>query len=792
MQNTLVRKTASDFNPATGGGDTQFEQSFSNLAHAYVQDSAPTLLDHELGFQLLDKNEDESRAVGVMAFQVGSQLLYSPTFFLNGELKGSELLYIKNQDLFVPLTEGWLKYIINRKPHTSGEGVTPSSTAGRLSYPDIRGLSETPGKAASHILSFAKPFIDKYASLQAMDLDTELAELNRLREGNLSLASHLKVAGADAMRALCEFIENDVNVAEKFGEWYGFECLADNVKRAVDEEYNDQKPSVLDLPDLDLPSPLFEPDNVDVYLNTDDLPDNATEPELEYFYSHSILVRDHRRAEQKSVVADDTMDEDITSPSESGIYPVVTRNGDLEHKVLLLKPTTLLGTSGGITILSTKSGGGTRDCKYVEADQLFVSLRDNENAVQAYKDWFDKLSVASPSSDNHYVIVDVRGRSTCPVRLGKSMGTNASGEKMYAVETPGGSYGGNLYTGGAKQDTAVANRFNTAEDWSYRNSLANNVLIISPVEGSRIHLANGALRVPSSAKFIQVDADRDFLPGGLQDVARKMRQSLVRVKLARDAGRFLINERPVRSKQSAVKALIMQYDLDEVSATEQVAKAADGSPASGRYVHTFHTVLPAIKQAYSSMIAGPDASYGMDMQDETPGENFMGFRGDVAPNREITRVVEQLAARNSGSNRHPNYPMVDADYDSQGTFQQGREDLRTYVSQAAQRGDKDVFDIGMLSGMLKTVKDDLLVDKHIPALMEAQDRLGRLLFLFYWHYDKFSARFGKNDMPELEDSLRNCFEMVGDVILFLKNKTVDALGEGVDGGASLHASSTGT
>ena len=103
------------------GDDTSFEQSFSNLAHAYLRDSAPKLLDHEIGFQLLDRNRENTKAVAVFAFKVGSMWLYAPVFFLNGDLKGHELLYIKNQDIFVPLKENWINYLINRKPNIMGD-----------------------------------------------------------------------------------------------------------------------------------------------------------------------------------------------------------------------------------------------------------------------------------------------------------------------------------------------------------------------------------------------------------------------------------------------------------------------------------------------------------------------------------------------------------------------------------------------------------------------------------------------------------------------------------------------
>jgi hypothetical protein len=59
--------------------------------------------------------------------------------------------------------------------------------------------------------------------------------------------------------------------------------------------------------------------------------------------------------------------------------------------------------------------------------------------------------------------------------------------------------------------------------------------------------------------------------------------------------------------------------------------------------------------------------------------------------------------------------------------------------------------------------------------MKALDRLGRILFQFYWHNDEFMDRYGKADMPELEDTLRNAFEVLGDLVLFLKEKDVNAM-----------------
>ena len=93
---------------------------------------------------------------------------------------------------------------------------------------------------------------------------------------------------------------------------------------------------------------------------------------------------------------------------------------------------------------------------------------------------------------------------------------------------------------------------------------------------------------------------------------------------------------------------------------------------------------------------------------------------------------------------------------------------------AAQSGQKDVFDTSMIGSLIKSVRDDTMVDRHLGALMGGLDKIGRILFSFYWHKDKFEDRYGKKDMPELEDNLRNSFEQLGDLLLFLKQKTIES------------------
>jgi hypothetical protein len=160
---------------------------------------------------------------------------------------------------------------------------------------------------------------------------------------------------------------------------------------------------------------------------------------------------------------------------------------------------------------------------------------------------------------------------------------------------------------------------------------------------------------------------------------------------------------------------------------------------------------------------GPTAPAVPDMY--TTGYNPMGFDGEVSTTQGWRLPVAELSAFNTDRNKYnPNPRYDDAPFYPPG----GRGGSDSGGSQ------RENLDLSVISSLLRSMNDDSLVDRWLPDLLVGMDRLGRLLFTFYWHGDRFEDRYGKRDMPELEDSLRNAFEMVGDVVIFLQQKTVRA------------------
>lgn len=94
------------------------------------------------------------------------------------------------------------------------------------------------------------------------------------------------------------------------------------------------------------------------------------------------------------------------------------------------------------------------------------------------------------------------------------------------------------------------------------------------------------------------------------------------------------------------------------------------------------------------------------------------------------------------------------------------------ANEAAQLGQRHLFDHATIGGLSKVYDVGSMVDQLIPKLKTAQDALGRLLFLAQWKRDDFEDRFGADETSELTDLLRNVFRSYGDLILQLETRSV--------------------
>ena len=101
--------------------DKQFEQSFFQLAFQRLEEKLYNLLPYLVGFEVVNKSPDGLKALGVFGFKSdNNQMLFVPAFFINGDVKGVDILYSKNNEQFYPLTEDFAEMFL--KDDSTGMG----------------------------------------------------------------------------------------------------------------------------------------------------------------------------------------------------------------------------------------------------------------------------------------------------------------------------------------------------------------------------------------------------------------------------------------------------------------------------------------------------------------------------------------------------------------------------------------------------------------------------------------------------------------------------------------------
>jgi hypothetical protein len=132
-------KLADDFGQ---NQNPQFEQAFGSIAFTYLQEKAPGLMPYVLGFQLLDRSDGGRNAVGAFVAQVGNKTIDIPMFFRNGELKGHQVMRLRNPEMFLPLREAFLDYLFSKLPQDLGSNGPSADAQSPVKHtPDIQPFS---------------------------------------------------------------------------------------------------------------------------------------------------------------------------------------------------------------------------------------------------------------------------------------------------------------------------------------------------------------------------------------------------------------------------------------------------------------------------------------------------------------------------------------------------------------------------------------------------------------------------------------------------------------------------
>lgn len=759
------------------GNDIPFEQSFSNLAHSHLTNKAPTLLDHELGFQLIDRSEDNSKALGALAFKVGSDYIYAPVFFLKGAIKCPSL-WDKGQDLFFPLKENWIQYRLNRKPHILGAGVPRDLRRQGVRQPDLNRLSQAPFKFASHIPETFQPFLCKYAQLMQPDAFKQtVVELEELyAPGRLGMDRFLKTASLSALDTMVGFLRQYPAIASAFDKFHGMDKLADAVKSAAVRERTQSVVAdavikrAVNRNQLVTGSvvTLLEDEAVrrqkaaaagvrnkvkviyyDATLAT--APEGLTEEDQEKLLKDTVLIKDERDPQETSIPYNVAVEKKVFNPSESGLYYVLTKPGEFEKCFVSVFPH---GPNGRGTFATVVRLDGKDWCN-APVTSVFCGARIDGDE---YTDWFEGLPKPDGLSgdyDKHYILIGPRGDSTAPFRVEQSLGDKAG--KVYDVHFRMSCH----QRGVIETMPRFGSRLSQYDDYdTYRDG---ERLHLDEASGTKMRSARGDVYVPGEYRLLRASGDDETLPtkegesykpplrlGNIADAQMMIMSKTAELKVIADRSEVTINNGRPRSKVAALVHLVRDHGLAEPEA-RHILKQAE----------TFNGFRCRVKYASPYLTDGSTGTSPTFMEPEYNGANPMGWPGPTAQSFTAEIPVDGMSSANTDTDVYrpkPGGPSID--------------ELRA-VQTAAASGQREAFDMSLFNAMKRVTHDETYLEGWKPDLMRGMDKKGRTLFMYYAHGDKFADRYGKRDMPELEDMLTSGFELDGDLILFLTNKTID-------------------
>jgi len=747
------------FKTSKSDGSTQFERTFADIAYGSLRESAPKLLDFIQGFQVLDKEDDETRAAGVFTFEVDNKKLMAPVFFLNGELKGKELLVVQSDDTFVPLTESWVSYIISRRPPSLGasSGKSPSEVRGM--QPDLSVFYQSPlvngskfacaefsdekrgWRHGSVIMGEPVDITYLLATAAAGPMDVEYKKMAE----HIDLRQVIKeIPWAKA--ALLRTIASRPSFGDALLRFYKSAELFPEAVAAVLRKQELEKQAAEE-PKDNTPEPQPAPSGSVVVVRTADVdtdPDvQLSDSSREDLVRSGFTVLDDRKVEDTTDVFSTRRLNQLCNPTASGIHQLITSDNSSVHECYVFQaPVTIgRGSSTGALVVSADDGAW----KLAMMSELFAATDPQSMQHDTWAKRFETLpKVDSMSVGSTYTIVDSAGAASVPFTVYRKDGDE------YRVGESGdlpctAPYGcGHVYPEiqyalpSEYDENTVPKTFKPKGykgDEFYGGTCYRVVVIAKGVRGmTRI---GSRLLVSPDARVVELKyySGMPFRFGAADDVV-----SLIYKRA---------NLMPMTLRSNGV--------YTKVSSAHGEFESAREADLVERLVMVEGLTGKAAKGILKAAAATGEVDYAVKYaQGYAPAVSSYMPTGTYDPNLGAVSVGPQQS-----------------DVPVEGMMDPGPEIPADSAQAAESAGDKTLADAAVLTGLLRLGDPIEHINKFLTDLTVGLDRLGRLLFLYYWHNKAFEERYGAKELKELEDSLQTSFKNLGELVMFMRKRETD-------------------
>lgn len=707
----------------TAPDDLDMEKAFADMASGFVTNKLGDLMrdEHRVGFEIVKKNADNTRMLGIFAFKVDKKLLFAVVFFLNGEIKGP-LLYRCDTQKFVPANKDWANYLIDNIEQSSGEGISKSvSRFGNDSRVMMYKLMTRPKSASI-----------KAAAVEEFGEDVEAG----MREAMLR--------------------ESQPGVLRKFLTEPGIgKSAADMLEAATDNspKFTSMLASLYPDPASLMPSAFTEvekkaSDNHHLEIIYG-LTKEAAEGDTKQYFKDGFYLWDNRYLKDTCKVELDDKSDDIESVASAGTYSLLKSDGTLEEgcTVLPYKPANYDGQESPYTHFLIVKDGGVEN--YDKAKLLGILTG---NYIDGTRN-LEKGGVYIPYVKGN----DIAGTPFYVHDVRKVDGvTYAKCEKLESRDMAGASF----YID--RDEVNWAGRPHTFDVTVNPDNQSSNA---------------GKGLYGKDALFVRVKDDsedsnrfrvkqlKDLCLCGSQDAWVYSQFDLPTVKLDFDKE---------ASYPYTFTDTVAGVTSDRLTRKEALVKLAAELriPAPHAY-----TILDTVEKVGSIRFRldglGLDKEASMIRIVGRPDWSESGISSTGIP--EDPEVQRRILGVEGDVNYHTPPHVGDAMDPTKPT---GLPALTIVTSDPASLRDiadtyslPHVFEHGVVGTLADTFDAGKLLEKYTPSMEDALDSTGRALFLLYWKPEDFERQYGKDDLANLEAQLESEYESFGALTLELLKKS---------------------
>lgn len=707
----------------SNGDEASLEELFGRLAHQYLHDKAPSLTPYEQGFQVVEANEEGTKALGITGFKVHGMQIFSPMFYINGEIKGNELLRLVDQNIWVPLKEPWLNEIYRRKPMLLGEGEPKGTNPSSL--PDLSDIVEMPMKSAGYTPYWLPPV------LRDITHHKPLAKSASVLARVLNPMTHIKRASYGGLQRVNALLNDYPLIKSAFDQLHpgGSRQIAAELERRTIFRKSAARRM------LSYTAPVKKYANsvrfmsYSISISGTTIPSNLSDEEKETLLHKGYLVQDDRRDDEVTVLInnDEHMD-NLQNPTETGFYDVLVAPNKI-RKMLVLRTEDVPHSELFVIDPSAKEG------QVLDRNDVWVT---KEYPHSEYVKFVKGLSAQSPKGDEHNGIESTKTfllRAGDEVRGPFSFFDNGSIDYCCCCGcSPISARSGYNIKDRKEKHRMPIGYTRTPEGSAFRWGEKSHVASIpADMRFLRVKDVNDLVEVTDMSAYLMYPAAK------MKSVKEASYVGCDPLRVAVGAGECVINGKSL-GRLAGLRSLIVDYGLREKDASA-LLKEAELTP--------FHAKRVYIKRAELYTPPIPEV-------DDSP-VGMLTSRVPAGPSGTAISTTDS-----SDISRDP-----DIDVDSYAT-----QDAMA-AQKAIQSGQKEIFDVSMIKSLYTAADTDSLIDEHVTELVKAMTEAGDLLFQFYWKGDQFKDIYGPKSLPELEGNLKKLFEILGDVVLFLKRNRLN-------------------